>query len=197
MRQDNLNGIGMEDKQIIELYWQREERAITETDHKYGRYLYTIAYNIVHNRSDCEECLNDTYLGTWNRIPPAKPTAFQAFLSRIMRNIAIDRYRKATADKRVPSELVISMEELEDYMVYDTAYEEEQAVAELVRVLNDYLRGVSDRDAMIFVCRYYYSDKVSEIARMLNVSERTVQRELLRIRESLRTKLMKEGIYHE
>ena len=197
MRQDNVNGIGMEDKQIIELYWQREERAITETDHKYGRYLYTIAYNIVHNRSDCEECLNDTYLGTWNRIPPAKPTAFQAFLSRIMRNIAIDRYRKATADKRVPSELVISMEELEDYMVYDTAYEEEQAVAELVRVLNDYLRGVSDRDAMIFVCRYYYSDKVSEIARMLNVSERTVQRELLRIRESLRTKLMKEGIYHE
>ena len=194
---DKNKSTTLSDEQIVELYWQREEKAISETDTKYGKYLYTIAYNIVHNRSDCEECLNDTYLGTWNSIPPAKPTAFRAFLSRIMRNIAVDKYRKASASKRIPSELVISMEELDECMVCDTSYDEEQAVADLVRVLNDYLRNISDRDSLVFICRYYYSDKISQIARMLNLSERTIQRELARIREELRERLAKEGIYHE
>ena len=90
----------MPDGEIIELYWKREEAAISETDKKYGKYLYRIAYNIVHDELDCEECLNDTYLGTWNRIPPARPNVFQIFLSKIMRNIAVDRFRKNTAKKR-------------------------------------------------------------------------------------------------
>ena len=85
------------DEAIIELYWQRNEQAIAEPARKYGKYLFTIAYNIVHDRLDCEECVNDTYLGTWNRIPPQRPNVFQVFLSRIMRNIAIDKFRKNTA----------------------------------------------------------------------------------------------------
>ena len=90
------------DPEIIELYWARDERAIDETDKKYRQYLHRIAYNIVHDDLDCEECLNDTYLGTWNRIPPTRPNAFQLFLSKIMRNIAIDRYRKNSAKKNIP-----------------------------------------------------------------------------------------------
>lgn len=194
---DKNKSFMLSDDQIIELYWQREEKAISETENKYGKYLYTIAYNIVHNRSDCEECLNDTYLGTWNSIPPAKPCAFRAFLSRIMRNIAVDKYRKASASRRIPSELVVSMEELDECMICDNSYDEEQAVADIVRVLNEYLRNASDRDSLVFICRYYYSDKISQIARMLKVSERTIQRELARIREELRERLAKEGIYHE
>ena len=95
----------LEDEEIIELYWARNERAISETDKKYKNYLYTIAYNILHDALDCEECLNDTYLGTWNTIPPTRPNVFQAFISKIMRNTAIGRYNKNTADKRVPSEM--------------------------------------------------------------------------------------------
>ena len=102
----------LSDEQIIQLYWDRNETAITATDEKYGRYLYTIAYNVLHDRLDCEECLNDTYLGTWNRIPPTRPAAFMVFLSKIMKNIAVDRHRKNTAEKRVPGELDVQFIEI-------------------------------------------------------------------------------------
>ena len=103
----------LSDEQIIDLYFAREERAIKETDHKYGKYLFTIAYNIVQDTLDCEECLNDTYLNTWNRIPPTRPSIFHAFLSKIMRNIAVDRYRHNKAQKRAPSEMLLTLEELD------------------------------------------------------------------------------------
>ena len=100
----------MSDEDIVALYFARNEKAISETDLKYGRYLFTIAYNIVHDRLDCEECLNDTYLGTWNAIPPHRPPVFQVFLSKIMRNTAVDKFRKTRASKRIPSELVVSLD---------------------------------------------------------------------------------------
>ena len=169
----------LSDEQIIDLYFAREERAIKETDHKYGKYLFTIAYNIVQDTLDCEECLNDTYLNTWNRIPPTRPSIFHAFLSKIMRNIAVDRYRHNKAQKRAPSEMLLTLEEL--------------AIAELSRLLNDYLKGLSDRERLLFVCRYYYADKISEIAKMLQAGERSVYRELAALREGLRQRLEKEG----
>lgn len=92
----------LKDEQIIELYWAREERAISETDRKYRKYLYTVAYNILHSDPDCEECLNDTYLGTWNAIPPHRPNFFQAFLSKIMRNTAVVHYKKNHTQSRIP-----------------------------------------------------------------------------------------------
>ena len=184
----------LSDDEIVDLYWARDEKAIDATDKKYGKYLYTIAYNIVHDDMDCEECLNDTYLGTWNRIPPTRPTVFHVFLSKIMRNIAIDRYRQNTAAKRVPSELIVSLDELNDCIADNPSIEEEYAVSEIARVMNAYLESLSEREQLVFVCRYYYSDYIADIARMLRVSESTVRRELEKIRMGLKEDLRKEGI---
>ena len=183
----------LEDENIIELYWDRNEKAIEETDYKYGKYLYTISYNILHNHLDSEECLNDTYLGTWNRIPPARPNVFKVFLTRIMRNIAIDRFRKNTANKRIPSELTVSLDELDECLDVKTP-EEEYVLKQTINILNDYIKGLSEREEFIFVCRYYYADKIAEISSMLNISDPTVNRELKRMREEIYDLLKKEGL---
>ena len=181
------------DETIVELYWQRDETAIQATGEKYGRYLYTIAYNIIHDSMDCEECLNDTYLGTWNAIPPAKPTILQAFLSKIMRNVATDKYRARHAASRIPCELTVSLDELGDTLGHASTMEHEYNTHKLAELLNTYLRGLSSQDEFVFVCRYYYADRVVDIAKMLDVSPNTVYRELKSIREGLRACLEKEG----
>lgn len=186
----------MEDEDIIELYWARDEKAIAETDRKYKHYLYTVAFNILHDKLDCEECLNDTYLGTWNAIPPARPSIFQIFISKIMRNTAVVRYKHNSAAKRVPSEMTVSLEELRDYIPYDSSAEHEYAVFEISRLLSSYLRSLPEKRTFIFICRYYCSDKISDIAEMLHVSESTIFRELNTIREGLKELLMKEGYYN-
>jgi len=187
----------LSDEDIIELYWQREEKAIAETDTKYGRYLFTIAYNIVHNRLDCEECLNDTYLGTWNSIPPHRPGIFQVFLARITRNVAVDKYRENTAGKRIPSEMTVSLEELDDCISDTPAFDEEETVKNISRVLNSFLQALPEREKFTFVCRYYYSDSVANIAKMLQVSERTVFRTLASTRAKLKELLEKAGFRYE
>ncbi len=196
MKDENFNTEEklLSDEEIIDLYWKREERAIKATDLKYGKYLYSIAYNIVHDKLDCEECLNDTYLGTWNRIPPARPNVFQIFLSKIMRNVAVDKFRKKTADKRVPSELVVSLNEFDDCIPREPSTDQMTEIEEIARILNDYVKGLSDIQAFIFVCRYYYSDRVDTIAKMLKYSPSTVYRELAKIRNGLRERFEKEGI---
>ena len=192
MKTDNTHSLP--DEEIINMYWNREERAIAATDEKYGKYLYKIAYNIVHDRLDCEECLNDTYLGAWNKIPPHKPNVFQVFLARITRNVAVDKYRRNTATRKIPSEMISSLGELEDCLPCDGDDENAMLIAEISKVLNSFLRKLSERDEFIFVCRYYYSDKIMDIAKMLQVSEKTVQRALASIRERLKECLEKEGI---
>lgn len=187
----------LSDDDIVELYWSRDERAIDETDKKYGKYLYTIAYNILYDGSDCEECLNDTYLGTWNRIPPTRPKAFQAFLSKIMRNIAVDRFRHKNASKRIPSEMTVSLSELDECISCNSDISEEFIISETVKVLNDYLHTLSVRQEFIFVCRYYYSDSIINIAKMLGLSEATVYRELADIRKGLKEKLSQGGYGNE
>ena len=185
----------LSDEAIIDLYWNRNEKAITETDRKYKRYLYSIAYNILHDHPDCEECLNDTYLGTWNSIPPHKPSIFQIFLSKIMRNTAVARYKHNTASKRIPSEMTTSLDELEPYIPAPNS-QQEYLLNELSRLLSIYLRSLPERSAFIFICRYYCSDRVSDIAAMLHISERTVFRELSEIREGLKQFLEKEGYFY-
>ena len=181
------------DETIIDLYWQREERAISATDQKYGKYLYTIAYNIMSNRLDCEECVNDTYLNTWNAIPPKRPTAFALFLSKIIRNLSLERFRKEHASKRIPSELVVSLDELNDCMVCNKSAEEEFLIHDMIRILNEYLDTLTDRQMYIFVWRYYHCDTVRQIAKMLSMSEVTVHRELAAIRAGLKECLAREG----
>ena len=184
------------DEAIIELYWKRNERAIEETDRKYKGYLYTIAYNILHDNMDSEECLNDTYLGTWNAIAPERPSIFQAFLSKIMRNTAVVRYKKHAALKRIPSEMTVSLEEIGDSLPYSPSAEDEYLVSQVSRIVSDFLRSLPERSAFIFICRYYCSDRTADIAAMLHISERTVFRELTEMRERLKEIFIKEGYYH-
>ncbi len=183
------------DERIIEMYFERDEDAIIETDKKYRPYLYTIAYNILRDKFDCEECLDDTYLSTWNSIPPKRPSLFHAFLARITRNTATDRFRKNAATKRIPSELLVSLEELDECLPSDTSPEEQMTVKEICRVLNDYLNSLSERDEFIFVCRYYYADRLSDIAGMLKLATSTVHDTLARMRGELKALLVKEGLY--
>lgn len=193
MEQNNKKPSNISDEEIIQLYWDRDEKAIQATDNKYGKYLYVITYNILRDNMDCEECLNDTYLCTWNKIPPQRPSVFQNFLSKIARDVAVDKYRKNTASKRVPSELISSLDELDECVPSTSSVEEEMLLREMSRLLNKYLRECGRRDEFIFVCRYYYADSISYIAEMLNVSESTVFRDLAKLRKGFQQILEKEG----
>ena len=193
MKKHTQNESFLSDEAIVALYWAREEEAIRQTDHKYGKYLSTIAYNILRDRLDCEECLDDTYMGTWNSIPPKRPSVLQSFLAKIMRNMALSRFRKNHAARRIPSELTTSLEELDECMACGKSTQEEYELTETVRILNVYLRTLSDRQMFAFVWRYYYADSVIHIAKMLGVSENTVRRDLGAIRRGLKERLEKEG----
>ncbi len=181
------------DGQIVELYWRRDEQAINETDIKYGKYLLAVAYNIVHDTSDSEECLNDTYVGAWNSIPPARPNVLKAFLAAIMRRTAIDCYKAGKRQKRVASELTVSLSEVEDFISDgDDVYSETES-KELGRIISDFVRSLSERRMYIFMSRYYVARPIKEIARLLGCSESTVNKEIAVIKRDLKEKLEKEG----
>jgi len=183
----------MSDEQIIELYWQRDEQAIKQTDIKYKKFLLSIAYNIVHDMCDSEECLNDTYIGAWNSIPPARPTFLQAFLATIMRRTAIDCYKARKRQKRISSELTVSLSEVEDFIADDDDMYSETDAKELGQVISDFVRSLSDRRMYIFMSRYYIARPIKEIARLLDCSESTVNKEIAIIKRDLKEKLKKEG----
>jgi len=194
MQQPNNTGTVLSDEKIIELYFRRNEQAITATDIKYGNYLKVIGYNILKDIWDSEECLNDTYHSTWNKIPPARPSIFQAFLSKIMRDVSISRYRKKNAEKRVPSELVVSLEELEEAIAMGASTEEDRAIKIISDILNEFLSEMSKRERFVFICRYYYCDKVEYIAKMLCTSEKTVYRDIEKLKTTLKEKLREENV---
>lgn len=183
------------DEQIIELYWQRKEQAILETGKKYGQFLLNIAYNILHNRMDCEECQNDTYLGVWNAVPPTRPAAFPAFIAQIMRRIAINRYKKKTSKKRIPSELTVSMDDLIDTLHSDELVETQCAAEEAGRIINEYVRELSDRLQYIFIDRFYFAESVETIAADLSISVSTVYREIDKIKQGLKIYLERNEVY--
>lgn len=184
----------MSDGEIIELYFRRDERAISETDAKYGKYLFSVAYNVVHDRLDCEECLNDTYLDAWNAMPPERPAVLKAFLAIIMRRRAIDRYKAEKRKKRIPSELTVSLSELEFALSDDTPQSELDAI-ELSDAISAFVRSLPERRAYIFMSRYYAARPIREIANKLCVSESTVNKELALIRQNLRKMLESEGYF--
>lgn len=184
----------MADEQIIELYWQRKENAIQETDKKYGQFLFRIAYNILHDRLDCEECQNDTYLGVWNAIPPTRPTAFPAFITQIMRHIALDRYKEKSSKKRIPSELTVSMEEIHQIRG-DVSAEAAYEAAEVGNIINSYVRGLPERQRYIFIDRFYLAEPVENIAKDLSISVATVYREIEKIKHGLKEHLERNEVY--
>ena len=181
------------DERIIELYNLRDESAISATDRKYRSYLYTIAFNILSNNEDSEECLNDTYLKTWNSIPPAVPRVLKAFLSRITRNTAIDKYDMQTADKRVPIAACDDLSDFEGVLRDGGDMLSELETRKIGEIINSYLSGVSDRDFYIFMSRYYASESIDGIASELNVSRSTVNKEIAAIKALLIKKLESEG----
>ena len=185
----------LSDEQIIELYWQRQENAISETDKKYGAFLFRIARNILHDRSDCEECKNDTYLGVWNAIPPTRPTEFAAFLVQIMRRIAINRYKERTCKKRIPSELTVAMEDVQNTLQSNDAVDVAYQAQEVGKIINDYVKALPDRQRYIFIDRFYLSESVEAIAADLKISPATVYREIEKIKQGLKLHLERNDIF--
>ncbi len=183
----------LSDEEIIALYEQRDERAIRETDAKYKRRLLSIAHGIVHDALDAEECLNDTYVRTWNSIPPAQPSSLQAFLISIMRRTAINRYKAAKRQKRVPAELVSSLSELDGMLSDGDAFYSEQQARELGEVLSEFVNTLSDRRAYVFMSRYYLCRPIAEIADKLGCSQSTVNKEIAAIKQELWQLLESEG----
>lgn len=181
----------LSDEEIIALYWDRDEQAISRTDEKYKKFLLSVAFNIVFDDQDCEECLNDTYIDAWNSMPPSKPALLQAFLATIMRRTAIDRYKSRKRQKRIASELTVSLSELEEIIADESDSSAE--TDELAHLLSDFVRSLPDRKMYIFMSRYYFARPIGEIASLLCCSESTVNKEIAAIKRELKEKLMKEG----
>ncbi len=181
------------DERIIELYWQRDEDAIRQTDLKYRGYLHSIAYNIVHDALDCEECLNDTYAAVWNAIPPERPRLLQAFLTTVMRRTAINCYNSKHRQKRISSEFAASLSDLADFLQTGENTDSVIEARELGRAISDFVRSLSERRMYIFMSRYYLSRPIAEIARNLKCSVSTVNKEIAAIKRDLKEKLESEG----
>ena len=193
----------MEDLQIIDLYFARDERAILETDAKYGKYCFAVADNILGQREDAEECVNDTWLRAWNAMPPKRPAVLRTFLAKITRNLALDIYRKMGADKRGKGQAALVLEELEEcigsgeqaYISAGRQIDGEQAVLaeELGNCIRDFAQSLPERECNIFVRRYFYAEPVSEIAKRCGMTANHVGVVLARLRGKLREQLRREG----
>ena len=183
----------MDDEKIINLYWQRDEKAISVTKEKYGKFCYTIAYRILHNHEDAEECENDTYLDAWNSIPPQKPSVLSAFLGTITRRKSIDKWRKKNADKRGGGEYEISIYELENSIPDEKTFDEQLEVEELAKIISLFLRGLSPIERNVFVRRYWYFDSIKEICERYDFGQSKVKTMLLRTRQKLIFYLETEG----
>ena len=185
----------MDDSKIIELYWARDEKAIDETRTKYGRYCYAIASNILHNHEDCDECVNDTYLGAWNSMPPRRPQMLSTFLGKITRNLSLKKLRNRLADKRGGGEAELALEELEECIPSQHSIEEAILEEELTKILDTFLRKLPETERRIFLCRYWYFDSITSISTRYGFGKSKVKMMLLRTREKLRTYLEQEDIY--
>lgn len=184
----------MEDKEIVELYWNRDESAIKETQNKYGNYCFSIAYNILHNKEESEESLNDTYLATWNAIPPHHPLNLSTFIGKITRNISISKYRANTADKRKANQTTVSIDELAECIADDKSLRpslDEEIIAESI---NDFLATLKENERKVFVCRYWYFDSIEDISKRFNYTQSKVKMMLSRTRNKLKEHLLKEGV---
>ena len=184
----------MKDEQIVDLYWARDERALAETEAKYGVYCLAIARNILSDGADAEECVNDTYLGAWNAMPDARPAMLSAFLGKITRRLALDRWRAKYAAKRGGGETPLVLEELSECVPAGDSPEDALAARELEKAVNDFVRGLPPVEMGVFLRRYWYLESVKDTARRLGFSQSKVKSMLARTRKKLRAHLEKEGL---
>ena len=178
---------------IIELYWARDEEAIRRTAETYGGYCYTVAYNVLGNAEDAEECVSDAYLAVWNAIPPARPASLKQFLTRILRNLALNRYKEQHRDKRGGGQVPLALEELSEVVSDTEDIPADYARQELLGTITRFLRGCSLRDRGIFLDRYVRLEPTAVLAHRYGVKEAQVLLVLSRTRKRLRAYLEKEG----
>lgn len=183
----------MEDDGIIELYWQRNEDAITETNQKYGSFCTSLAFNILSIKEDAEECVGDTWLRAWNAIPPQRPRYLRAWLGRITRNLALSRWQKKHAQKRYAG-LDALLSELEDCVPAPQTVESQWDDRQIVQVIGDWLQGLPQQDRLLFLRRYWYAQPLKELARQLGETPASLAQRMYRLRLSLRDALQNEGV---
>ena len=183
----------MDDSSIIELYWTRSEQAIRETELKYNKLFHQIASHILHDPADAEESVNDTYLGAWNAIPPARPRQLTAFLCRIARNLALKKYQQIHAARRNPA-VAVSYEELEECLPDRRSIDRHDPDDRLADCINRFLDTLDQEPRQVFVRRYWYFDSVQEIMRRFRMSKSKVESMLFRTRHKLRIWIEEEGL---
>ncbi len=183
----------MTDKEIIDLFFERSEQAITELDKKHGGAVARVARNILGNEQDAEEVVNDTYLGTWNAIPPHRPDPLRTFVCRIARNLATKKYHTNTADKR-NSRYDLALDELEDCLADSGGVEEALEAKDLAEAINGFMATLSCSDRVLFTRRYWYADPLQDVAAMAHSTTNSVTVRLFRIRKKLKRYLEKEGL---
>lgn len=184
----------MEDKEIVELYFRRSEMAIEETKIKYENYCYRIAYNILYNNEDSEECVNDTYMKAWNAIPPTRPVRLSAFLGRITRNLALHVHKKKHSLKRGEGQVDVVYEELQEVISSKNNPEEKVQVDFVASCISAYLKSLPKQQRMVFVGRYWGFESIEEIAGRLGITQGKTKTILFRTRNGLKEYLKKEGI---
>lgn len=184
----------MEDQDIIQLYWDRNDQAISATGEKYGRYCLSIANNILGSAQDAEECVNDAYLRVWNAIPPQRPRRLPAFLGKITRNLALHRYQQSRAEKRGGGELPLVLEELSGCVPADGSPQQDLDRRELAAALNDFVRALPAEKRWFFVRRYWYAEGVGQIAQARGVSPNRVSKSLERTRKQLKAYLTESPV---
>ena len=185
----------MDDRDLISLFFRRDESAIQKTSEKYGHYCFTVAWNILFDREDSEECVNDTWYSAWNAIPPSRPSHFRAYLAKVTRNLSLNARAKESAKKRGSGAVDSCMEELEDVLP-GTIGSCEEAVDELAlgKILSAFLREQSETARKVFIQRYFYFESVKTIAKDSSLSESGVKMSLRRTRKALKDVLIREGI---
>lgn len=183
----------IEDEKIIQLFFERSEQAIKELDLKYGKVCHKVSYNILHNRQDAEECVNDAYLGTWNAIPPQRPNPLLTFLCKIVRNLSIMRHHSNTAIKR-NSTYDVALEELEGCLASAATVEVEIEEDELTRIIDSFLETLSQENRVIFMRRYWFSDTYQQIAERVGITENNAAVRLTRIRKQMKDYLTEREV---
>lgn len=182
----------MQDLEIVELYLARNENAIKETDNKYGKLCFYVAVNILGNKEDAEECVNDTYLGVWNKIPPTRPGNFRAFLCKIARNLSLKRLEYNLAQKRF-TDIFVSFSELKE-VISDDRFRADIKDEEIGQMISCFLRTETRDVRNVFIRRYWFFDSITDIAVRYSFSESKVKSMLYHSRNKLKKYLKKEGI---
>ena len=184
----------IDDEKIIDLFFERSEQGIRELDMKYGKICHNLSYNIVNNRQDAEECVNDAYLGAWNAIPPARPNPLLSYIVKIVRNISLKIYWKKEAAKR-SGHYKIALEEIESCIADQKTVENEMETRELARIIGEFLDTLPLETRVIFMRRYWFADSYKDIAEFVGLSEKNVSVRLTRIREKMKHYLIEREVF--